>query len=147
MKKGFSILESLVILVIVAFILMLVLKYSYIGVKHLSDTYIKEQAELFMDSSIENSILAIEGYERNSSSKCLTDINFTSNDKRFLSHIHIKKYYCYDLSDCPCNNAEKINTEDSHGMVLMVATVETNNSNPKNNNKKIRLIRTTIQRP
>jgi type II secretory pathway component PulK len=147
LKKAFGITTALIILVLVSFLLMLVLKSSGVGIHHTNNSYIKEQAELFLRSSIENSILAIEGYERNSSSKCLKYINFIDSSKRFEANTTILRYYCYDMSKCPnCDIAEKIETEDSHGSVLLKTVVQTTN-NVRNTNKQVRITRITIQRP
>ena len=149
-KRGFGILQALIFLVLVSFLMMISLKTASVGVKHVSDSYLKERAELFMYSAIENSVLAIEGYERNSSSKCLESIKFydkNNSTARFIATTKILRYYCYDMSDCPCDNAVKIDTEDSHGTVLMSTVVETNPNNPKNNGKKIKITRVTLQRP
>ena len=147
MKKGFGVITALIIVVLVSFLLMLVLKSASIGVKHTSDSYIKEQAELFLRSSVENAILAIEGYERNSSSGCLKHINFIDSSNRFESNTTVLRYYCYDLSKCPnCDIAVKINTDDSHGSVLLKTVVQTTNSE-RNDNKKVRITQISIQRP
>jgi hypothetical protein len=158
MKNGFGIIQALVFLILVSFLMMIALKTASVGVKHVSDSYVKEQAELFMHTSIENAILAIEGYERNSSSKCLMDINFstppTGNpaQSRFISYSKVLKYYCYkdtigDDKRCPCENAEPVETEDSHGTVLISTVVETNPNHPKNVGKKIKFVKVTLQRP
>jgi len=138
---------ALLILVLLSFLLMLILKVSSIGVKHVGDTYINSQAELFLQSSIENSIMAIEGYERNSSSGCLKHINFISSDGRFESNTTVLRYYCYDMNDCPnCDIAVKIDTDKSHGNVLLNTMVSTTSS-PRNGNKKLRFSRVTLQKP
>jgi len=157
MKKGFGILQALIFLVLVSFLMMIALKTASIGVKHVSDSYVKEQAELFLYSTIENDILAVEGYERNSSSKCLMDINFstppTGNppQSRFFSHSKVLRYYCYKdtigTDRCPCDNAVAVDSEDSHGTILLSTVVETNPNHPKNRGKKIRISKVTIQRP
>jgi len=148
LKKAFGIMTALLILVLVSFLLMLILKASSVGVKHVGDSYIKEQAELFMQSSIENAIMAIEGYERNSSSKCLTKINFISSDGRFESNTTVLRYYCYDTNDCPCNNSQlvTIQTDKSHGNVLLKTEVETTDS-LRNGGKKLRFSKVTLQKP
>ena len=147
MKKGFGIMTALLILVLVSFLLMLVLKASSVGVKHVSDTYVKEQAGLFMHTTIENAILAVEGYERNNSTGCLKQINFMSSDQRFESNTTILRYYCYDMSKCPnCDIAVQIGTEESHGTILMKTVVQTTNAK-RNGYKKIRISKITIQRP
>ena len=124
-----------------------VVKIAFISVKHTSDSYLTQRAQLFMQSVVENAIMAIEGYERNSSSKCLKNIIFTDEDKRFEANVTVLRYYCYDLNDCPCPEAVKIETDKSHGYVLMKVTVETNSSNPKNGEKRIKITKTFLQRP
>ena len=147
MKKGFGILTALLILVLVSFLLMLVLKVSTIGAKHASDTYIKEQAELFMQTTIENAIMAIEGYERNDTSKCLKHIYFKSSDGRFESNTTVLRYYCYDMDKCPnCDIAKKIDSDKSQGNLVLYTIVKTTNS-PRNGNKKINITKVTIQKP
>lgn len=146
MKRAFGIIQALIIMILVSFLLMMVLKSASVSVKHVSDSYVKEQAELFLFSSIENAILAIEGYER--SSNCLKTIRFVSQDARFISDIKILKYYCYDATKCPCGSSfEKIESEDSHGTVLLSVSVESNTTHPKNIDKRIRMTKLTLQRP
>ncbi len=147
MKRAFGIMTALLILVLVSFLLMLVLKVSSVGVKHVSDTYLKEQAELFMHTSIENAIMAIEGYERNTSSKCLKNIYFQSSDGRFEANISVKRYYCYDMDKCPnCSVAVPIEESKSQGNVVLYTIVQTTSS-PRNGDKKIRFSKVTIQKP
>ena len=146
-KKSFGIMTALLILILVSFLLMLVLKASSVGVKHVSDTYLKEEAELFMHSSIENAIMAIEGYERNSSSQCLKHIYFHSSDGRFDANISVLRYYCYDMSKCPnCDIAVKIDESKSQGNLVLYTLITTTNS-PRNGNKKLRFSKVTIQKP
>jgi len=138
---------ALLILVLISFLLMLILKVSSIGVKHVGDTYINSQAELFMQSSIENSIMAIEGYERSNDNGCLKHINFISSDGRFESNTTVLRYYCYDMADCPnCDIAVQIQTDRSHGNVLLYTVVSTTSS-ARNGNKKLKFSRVTLQKP
>jgi len=138
---------ALFILVLVSFLLMLVLKASSVGVKHVSDTYLKEQAELFMHTSIENAIMAVEGYERNSSTGCLEHINFTSSNGRFESNTTVLRYYCYDMDKCPnCSIATKIDESKSQGNLVFYTVVKTTSS-PRNGSKKLLFSKVTIQKP
>ena len=145
MKKAFGIMTALFILVLISFLLMLVLKASSVGIKHTSNTYLKTQAELFMQSSIENSILAIEGYDRIANNNCLKHIYFTSSDGRFESNITILRYYCYDKDkNCPnCDIATNIKTSKSNGNVLINIIVQTTDKV----DKKLRFSKVTIQKP
>jgi len=52
-----------------------VTKIAFFSVKHTSDTYMLQRAQLFMRSAIENAIMAIEGFDR-SGGECLKTIHF-----------------------------------------------------------------------
>jgi len=147
LKKGFGVISAIIILLLIASLMAVVVKVSFVSVKHTSDTYLVERANLFMQSSIENAILAIEGYDRKENHNCLEKIHFVDEDQMFESNITILRYYCYDSNDCPCGNFVKsIKSDFSHGYVLMKVRVESNISNPRIN-KKIVLEKITLQRP
>ena len=147
MRKGFGLITALIILILVAGILGAVLRMSNFNVKHKSDAYMGERARIFMRSVIENSLMAIEGYDRKTHNNCLKKLHFVDEDGRFEANVSVIRYYCYDLSDCPnCSVAEKIDTDKSHGNVVLKVVVESNRSN-KRNSGFIRLERITLQRP
>jgi len=149
LRKGIGLISALMILLLMATLIVAILKISFISVKHVSDTYMRERAELFMQSAIENAILAIEGYDRNIS-KCLKHITFRDEKKRFKADVDILRYYFYKNSDeagYNCDNAVLIDTDKSHGNVLLKVVVESNNSNPRNFGKHIRIQKITLQRP
>jgi len=145
-RRGFGLLQALLVIVLVSGIMVIAMKYATVSIKQTKDLYIKESAELFMDSAVELAILAIQGYERNSTNGCLHEVNITSSDKRFTADINISKYYLYK-NPWNCDRNQTIQTADSHGMVMLQITVETNATHPKNANKKIKLTRRTLQRP
>jgi len=147
LKKGFGLISAIIILLLVATLMVVVVKFAFISVKHTSDSYIQQRAELFMQSAVENALLAIEGYDRKANGNCLENITFEDPQGRFVAKINVLKYYCYDLNDCPCANAVNIQTPKSHGYVLLKVTVESNESNEKNSGKKIKLQKITLQRP
>jgi hypothetical protein len=146
-RKGFGILSALIIMLLLATLMVVVVKFAFVSVKHTGDSYLQQRAQLFMQSAVENSLLAIEGYDRKANGNCLEHISFEDEDKRFTANVDVLRYYCYDLNDCPCANAVKISTPESHGYVLLKVTVESNTSNPRNNGKKIKLEKITLQRP
>ena len=126
----------------------LTLKYVSIHAKHTADSYIKEQAEIFMQSVIEATILKIEG----NNNDCETSLIFYSDDKRFIADVNITRYYLKDNNGSElsnCNRVESIETEDSHGYTLIEAVVETNNTNPKIKGfvSPIRIVERSLQRP
>ena len=147
MRKGIGVITALIILILVAVVLSSVIKLSFLTVKHSSDSYMGERARIFMQSAIENSIMAIEGYDRKKHNNCLKHLYFTDEDNRFEANVSVLRYYCYDMSDCPnCSIAEKIATDKSHGNVVLKVVVESNRSN-KRNSGYIKLQKITLQRP
>ena len=150
MRRGFGILQALLVIVMVSGILVVAMKYATVLVKQTADIYVKESAELFMDSAVEMSLLAISGYDRNTTNSCLKEVSIISSDKRFLADINITKYYLLQGSaDCGyCGTlCEPIQSDDSHGMVMLEVFVQTDSTHPKNKGKEIKLTRRTLQRP
>lgn len=154
MRKAFGLIQALIVIVLVSGLLVIAMKYAQITTKQTADLYVKERGELFMDEAVEMTLLAISGYDRNANSDCLKTLKFISEDARFIADINITKYYLFNGNDnnnswytaCSDRNVS-ISTEDSHGMVELQIIVETNATNPKNQDKNIRLTRRTLQRP
>ena len=146
MKRAFGVISALIIMLLIATLMVVVIKFAFISVKHTSDSYLTQRAQLFMQSSMENAILAIEGYDRKSNG-CLRNIRFIDENGMFEANIAVLRYYCFDENDCNCSGLTKsIQTPQSHGYVLMRIVVESNTSNPKID-KNIRLEKVTLQRP
>jgi hypothetical protein len=154
LRKGFGLIYALFVIVLVAGVISLALRYAKSSIIKTTNIYEKESAELFMNSAVELSLLAIQGYERNATNGCLKEVNITSADKRFIADVNITKYFLYHgvdnngswYNNCSDRNVS-IDTEDSHGFVMLEITVETNATNPKNRGTNIRLLRRTLQRP
>ena len=136
MRKGIGLLWALVILVLVSTMLVFIAKVAFLSQKHMSIGYGIQRGELFMQSCIENAIMAIEGYKRDGD--CLNEINFTDEKNRFKCNVEILRYYCY--SNCPCDNKVDIKTPFSDGYVLMKVNVISKKDN-------IKLSKITLQRP
>jgi len=141
LRRANVLLWVVVILVLISTLLAVVMKVAFIQVKHTSDSYMVQRAELFMQSVIENSILAIEGYDRKSKGNCLESINFEDDRGLFEANVSVLRYYCYEKSDdCPCANAKLIKTDISHGYVLLKVIVSSKD-------KKVKLEKVVLQRP
>ena len=148
MRKGFGLLQALLVIVMISGIMVIAMKYATVSIKQTKDLYIRESAELFLNSAIELSLLAIQGHDR-STNGCLHEVNITSSDKRFSADVNISTYFLYQGKDGnnSCDRNTSIQTEDSHGMVMLEVSVETNTTHPKNGSKVIKLTRRTLQRP
>jgi hypothetical protein len=135
------------IILLVTGIMMLAMKYARVGVIHAIDSYTREQAEIFMKSALELAILQIEGHDR--SGGCLQHLHIVSKDEKFIADLNITDYYLLknssDASMCG-NVTVPIETEDSHGMVMIEAVVESNTTHPKIVHP-VRLLRRTLQHP
>jgi len=142
LKKAFSLFWAIGIILIISTLMVAVVKISSIQIKHTSDSYLIQRAQIFMQSAIENAILAIEGYKRDSD--CLQEIEFKDEDRRFKAEISVLRYYCYD--SCKCSNSKIIDTSKSNGYVLLKVVVYSTD-NPKNGDKKVYLEKITLQRP
>jgi hypothetical protein len=145
LRKGIGLIWAIIILLLIASLMSTVTKIAFFSVKHTSDTYMIQRAQLFMQSAIENAILAIEGYDR-SGGKCLKKIHFTDEDNRFEANITILRYYIYKTCPSDCDICRPIKTDFSNGYVLMDVKVAALN-NVKNDNKKLLLEKVTLQRP
>ena len=139
MRKGIGLLWALTILILVSTMLVFIAKVAFISQKHLSTSYGVQRGELFMQSCIENALLAIEGYDRTQNNDCLNEINFSDEKNRFRCNVEVLRYYCYNNS-CPCANKVSIQTPFSNGYVLMKVNVISQKDN-------IKLSKITLQRP
>ncbi len=147
MRYGFGLWQAIMIILLVSGIMMLAMKYARVGVVHTIDSYNREQAELFMRSALEVALLEIEGHDR--SSGCLQHLRIISKDNKFIADLNITRYFLLENSDdaSACGSLTvPIQTEDSHGMVMIEMVVESNSSNPKITHP-IRLLRRTLQHP
>ena len=141
MKKAIGLIWALIILILISFMFVFIAKVSLISTKHLGNSYAIQKGELFMQSCIENSLLAIEGYNRKSNNDCLEHIKFFDENKRFECNVDILRYYCINKNDCPCGSLTKVIKSDfSNGYVLMKVEVNSSINN-------IKLSKTTLQRP
>ena len=142
MRRGFGMIQVILFMLILSGILTMTMKYASVTTKQSQDLFMRESAELFMQSAIEVALLGISSHDR--SAGCVDDINITSADKRFFADIHISKYYLSETTSC--SNKTLIKTEESNGMVDMQIVVTSNDAHPKNT-RKLRLTRRTMQRP
>lgn len=150
MRKAFGLVQALLVIVLLSGIMVIAMKYANVTIKQTSDMYARESVELFMDSAVELTLLAISGYDRQANGNCLETVNLISPDGRYDASVSIQNYYLLAGStDCTLCGVRcvPVGTEDSHGMVLLEMVVATNALHPKNRDKAIRLTRRTLQRP
>lgn len=141
MRRGFGLIQVIFFIMILSSILTVTMKYATISSKQTGDLFAIEQAELFMQSAIELTLLGMSDHNKNTG--CLHEVKILSQNKRFIADINISRYFL--LNSEICDRKTPIITEESNGMVLMDIIVETNNTHPKNN-QKVRITKRTLQR-
>ena len=149
LKKGFGLWQAIMIILIISGLMVVVLQYSKIAAKHTSDTYTREQLELYLNSVVEMTLLEISKRDRKISG-CLSTpsglIPVTKKGVSYSANVQIKRYYLLagSLDAGYCGGlTQPIETPETHGMVLMeieaLATVDGNTT--------ARILRRTLQRP
>ena len=157
MRGAFNLIMAIGMILILSGAAIMTLKYVSISAKHITDTYMQEQAEIFSQSVLEATILQIEGYKRSSLSDCIEQLEFDSNDKKFHADVKITHYYLYDgkdndgvdtLPNCS-SDIVSISTRESHGYVMIETIVTTNENNKriKGYVTPIRIVTRSLQRP
>ena len=157
MKNGVGLIQAIMIILIVSGMMIIVLKYASISSKHISDTYVKEQTALFLDSAIEQTLLEISLHERNATSVCLQTFfpkEVQKRDITYSANVTIKKYYLQEGSDdltycpAPLGISIKNSSSGSHGMALFeVEALATKNFGTPNATVVSRILRRTLQQP
>lgn len=136
----------------IATIAIMGIKYSKIAVNHYQDTYIKEQAQLFIQNAKEWALFQISGHLRNSN--CWGGGSIKRNDlipsaKKppidFEATVQVETYFLLqgttDLTTC-ASLGTSIQSPQSHGMVQLFITVKSINAK-----QNIVLKNRSIQRP
>ena len=144
MRKSVALISAIFFIVLMATLLILALSFSTQTSKQSADIYTKEQLELLSMSGTEFALLAISGHERNTTSKCVENINmrYPKTDPRY--DINISIYYIGKQLPCNPNHilSNNIDTIESNGTVI-IDTVVTN----LQSDEPIRYHRRTIQKP
>ena len=153
MRKGFSLLTAIIFMVLVATLSALALSISALGVKQTSDTYLREQAELLVQSSTEYALLAISAHDIAANDNCLNTINaqYPNAGVNALFDINISVHYMgigLPVGNVKCQRFSQtdINTTDSNVTVIIDTIVSTTLDN-NITTEPIRLHRRTIQKP
>lgn len=141
MKRAFGLPQAIMIILFVGSIVLIGMKFSQIGAKHYSDTYINEQAKLILQSAKERALFAISGHER--STNCWSgenNIEYRNGNIAFDVNITVERYYLLqgtpDVATCGALT-QTIQTPESHGMVKLLITVADSTGRTKIANRSI----------
>ena len=150
MRKGFSLLTASIFIVLVASIAALALSFSTFSTKQTSDLFLREQAELLVQSGTEFALLAISGHEVNATNGCLNAINsqyIPTAGANPQFDINITINYMGSGLPAGCNVlSNTVATADSNMTVIIDTIVETT-PDQNNSTEPIRPHPRTIQNP
>lgn len=160
MRRAFGLWQAIMIILLISGLMIVVLKYAAVSSKHIQNSFLREQSELFLNSAIEIALLDISLYDKEAKQKLLTESNITSVSKRngvieYNAHVDIVKYYlqkdtpkvkdltyCKNTSGIECVEIKE-GVAESHGMALFEVEV-----NASVNGKVVsRILRRTLQQP
>ncbi len=147
MRAAFGLMQAIMIILILSTMLLITLKYASISSQHTADTYVKEQTALFLESAIEQTLLAISLHDR--SGGCLASFAPEPVVKKGITYsaeVNIARYYLQadsqDLIDCAALGVS-ISQSASHAMVLLEVEAKA----MKGTKVVSRILRRTLQQP
>lgn len=151
MRSAVGLIQAIMIILIISGMMIITLKYASISSKHTADTYVKEQTALFLQSAIEQTLLAISLHDR-STIGCLSSYAPAPVPKRGITYsadVNITKYYLQkgsdDLTYCGGLGVSIENSSSgSHGMVLLEVEAKATKSD---GTVVSRILRRTLQQP
>ena len=150
MKRGFTLITAIIFIVLIATIAALSLSFSTFSTKQTSDLYLREQAELLLQSGTEFVLLAISAHEINATNGCINAVNaqYPKAGVNALFDINATIYYIGNGLPLACNilGDNALATTDSNVTVIIDTVVETTAGN-NISTEPIRLHRRTIQKP
>ena len=150
MRRGFSLITAIIILVTVSTLMTLMIGLSSSSVKTTLDVYLKEQAQLLARSATEYTLLAISGHN-NVNDGCIENINigYPQGNANRTHDINISIWYMgRGISTVNCANviANNLSTDESNITVIIDTVVSVNQVNT-GITEPIRVHRRTIQKP
>lgn len=160
MKKGFSLITAIIFVVLIATLGALAITLATSGLKQTKDLYLKEQAELLMQSASEFAIMAIQGHDFNTN--CLERVNFKyphTTPYLFEGRVDIR----YIGDNLICTNNHQISGSNTNSTGINNYTMDRNgttqktisavmfdifiNSNPDLATEPVNLHKRIIQKP
>ncbi len=116
MKKAFGLPQAIMLILFIGSIVLIGIKYARVGVNHYADTYLKEQARLYMQSIKERVLYDI------SKNKCKSSFSYTTKigNEEFTAKAEARYFY-HDKAPIKCNGANdmQIQSPQSNGMIAL----------------------------
>ncbi len=147
MRKGFTLLTAIIIMITIATLMGLMISLSTTGVKSTTDIYLKEQANLLTRSATEYALLAISGHDN--TQNCVEHIHIDYPDATAPTHeANITIWYMGRNLPAACHHilANDINRTESNLTAIVDVKVWVNRANT-GITEPIVIHRRTIQKP
>jgi hypothetical protein len=145
MRKGFSLITAIIIMMTVSLLMTMMVSLSNVTVKTTTDIYLKEQAELLARSATEYALLAVSGHDNHQS--CIEKIDMLYPNAATPTHeMNVTLWYMGSgLANCGHLLDNNLSTPESNltAIVDVVVTVDQNNTGIT---EPIRLHRRTLQK-
>lgn len=145
MRKGFSLITAIIIMMTVSLLMTMMISLSNVTMKSTTDLYLKEQAELLARSATEYALLAVSGHDNHQS--CIKNINIFYPSRVKPTHeMNVSLWYMGSgLQNCAHILDNNLSTADSNltAIVDVIVTVDQNNTGIT---EPIRLHRRTLQK-
>ncbi len=144
MRRGFTLLSAIFLMVLVATLMVLAYSLSSQTKKQTGDIYMQEQAQLLARSATEFALLAISGHDNHAD--CIEQINLQYPQGSPIYDINMTLYYIGNGLPCDGNHtlANNIATAESNGTVLIDTFISYTDTST---NERVRFHRRTIQKP
>lgn len=143
MRRGFTLLSAIFLMVLVATLMVLAFSLSAQTKKQTGDIYMQQQAYLLGRSATEFALLAISGHDNNAHCINRIDLRFPKNDPIYDVNMTIR--YIGNGFPVGCDMlASGISTTESNGTVLIDTVVSYTDPTT---DEQVRFHRRTIQKP
>lgn len=141
--------QAIMMILLVSGMMIVVLKYASVSSKHIANTFVREQNELFLNSAVEQTLLAISLHDKSTGCRTASFTKTVTNRGiTYSATVDIIKYYLQeastDLTNCTIGVSIKPNSEVSHGMTLFEIEVT---ATKQNGDVVSRILRRTLQQP
>ncbi len=144
MRRGFTLLSAIFLMVLVATLMVLAYSLSSQTKKQTGDIYMQEQAQLLARSATEFALLAISGHDNRAD--CIEQIDLQYPQGSPIYDINMTLYYIGN--GLPCNTGHMLDnaiaTQESNGTVLVDTAISY--TDPATG-ERVRFHRRTIQKP
>ena len=146
MRRGFTLITAILLILLISTIALLSLSLSSLTTKQTSDIYLREQAELLLQSATEYALLAISGRDI-ATNGCINTINaqYPQAGANALFDINISLSYLGNGLPNTCNRLDNNVSNLDSNVTVMIDTVVTSANSVST--EPIRLHRRTLQKP